>query len=236
MDMDDSIDTRQLKLDHRHVAFFFLAAVGVCAVFFCLGFLVGRGQTYEAGVKDLSSKASELKQVGGSISEDNSAPRSSLEEGGLNAQDVARPVTSEKKKEKSNDYRGELDFYSAVKNKRVEENFQPTSKEPQKPLTPLATMKSDAPAVSPHGTAQSKPIPSRNLVSLQVAALRSSGEANKLAKTLRSKGYSVSIVSPSGRSADKLIRVNVGPFTDLGEATKVKTQLEKSGYQAILKR
>ncbi len=72
-------------------------------------------------------------------------------------------------------------------------------------------------------------------VSLQVAALKSSGEADRLAKTLRSKGYPVFIVNPPKEDLSKLIRVQIGPYTSEAEATKVKARLGTEGYTAITK-
>jgi DedD protein len=223
--MDKTDDTRQLKLDHRHLVFFFLGAVAVCAIFFSLGFVVGRGQTYEAAMKEPSSiiKASELKSPG------TSSP-TSVEETGENARLTTGPTKVEAKRGHEPDYRRDLDFYNTLDQKNADENFHPSQKR-EKKLASTETAKSKTPAVMQNALKA----PSGNSVSLQVGAFGNASDANKLAKTLRSKGYSVSLVSP-GSSADKLVRIYVGPFTQLEEANKVKAQLEKDGYQAIVKR
>ena len=50
--MTGSQEGKSLQLDHRHLAFFFLAAVGVCAVFFALGYTVGRAHSQTPAAKE----------------------------------------------------------------------------------------------------------------------------------------------------------------------------------------
>ncbi len=50
--MSETHDTKSFRIDYRHLAFFFLGAVCVCAVFFALGFVVGRAQAFETALKD----------------------------------------------------------------------------------------------------------------------------------------------------------------------------------------
>jgi cell division septation protein DedD len=66
--------------------------------------------------------------------------------------------------------------------------------------------------------------------------LKNATDADKLVKTLRSKAYSVFIVTPGSDDILKLIRVQVGPFSTFREAAKVKAQLEREGYQIVTKR
>jgi cell division protein FtsN len=225
--MDDTDDTRQLKLDHRHLVFFFLGAVAVCAIFFSLGFVVGRGQTYEAAMKEPSSsiKGSELKSLV------TSSP-ASLEEPGENAKlTAASPTKLGAKRPQEPDYRRDLDFYDTLDQKSANENFHPSGQKGEKRLASTATAKSRRPALMQNASKA----PSVSSVSLQVGAFGNANDADKLARTLRSKGYSVSLVSPASK-ADKFVRIHIGPFTQLEEANKVKAQLEKDGYQAIIKR
>jgi cell division protein FtsN len=223
--MDDSEDTRQLRLGHRHLAFFFIGAVAVCAIFFALGFVVGRGQTYEAAMKEQSSTA-KTSDIKSSASFKQASLEDPIENAKLTAADSARP---DPKRDQEADYRRELDFYNSLDRKNADENFHPASqKAERKPASPEGAKSKTA---APVRTA-----PSGNLASLQVGAFSNSRDADKLAKTLRSKGYSVSLVSPGSGSSDKLFRIHVGPFTRLEEASRVRTQLQKDGYEAILKR
>ena len=92
------------------------------------------------------------------------------------------------------DYRKDLDFYSAVKEQKVDQNFHPKTAASAKKQKAETETGSASPEARGSGTRA-------GLVSLQVAALKSSGEADRLAKTLRTKGYPVFIVNPAqGRS------------------------------------
>ena len=128
------------------------------------------------------------------------------------------------------DYRKDLDFYSAVKEPKVDQNFHPES--PKSNKTALSSKKSLAESESRSAPTSARAGP----VSLQVAALKSSTEADRLAKTLRSKGYPVFIVNPAKEDPSNLIRVQIGPYTSDAEATKVKARLGTDGYTAISKR
>jgi DedD protein len=240
--MDECKNARLLRLDHRHLAFFFLGAVAVCAIFFSLGFVVGRGQAYEGVIKESPSaaKTAELKSSNDIAPESNSLLEPSLGEVVSSSQDLStNPGKSGRKGPPVVDYRRELDFYSAVKGKKVDENFHPVADEVETGSKPgrktIRKTVSKTQAI-PVGSLQPKISPSGSLVSLQVAALKNATDADKLVKTLRSKGYSVSTVTPGSEDIRKLIRVQIGPFTSSGEAAKVKARLERDGYQIITRR
>jgi cell division protein FtsN len=220
--MGEVDDATQLRLDHRHLAFFFLGAVAVCAIFFALGFVVGRGQNYEAAVKEqsLGAKSLELKPTANQPAAAGEGP----------GEDRKVPVSIEKlhaKRDQETDYRRELDFYNTLDQKNGDHDFRandeslpkgPTSETKSKPL---ATPKTSIKAFQ---------------VSLQVGAYGSASDAQKVVRVLRSKGYSVSLLTPVKGNNDKLIRIHVGPFAQLKEANKAKAQLERDGFQAIIKR
>ena len=231
--MSESNDTKSFRIDYRHMTFFFLGAVCVCAVFFALGFVVGRAQAFETALKDEDPK----NLVEGTMS---SPPAPG---------DPARVATREEppavneaggKTENANqgaaraDYRKNLDFYSAVKEQQVEQNFHPESSRADN--TTASAKKQKAQTEIGSASPGARGSGSRaGLVSLQVAALKSSGEADRLAKTLRTKGYPVFIVNPPKEDLSKLIRVQIGPYTSEAEATKVKARLSTEGYTAITK-
>ena len=54
--MNETHDTKSFRIDYRHLAFFFLGAVCVCAVFFALGFVVGRAQAFETALNQEDPK------------------------------------------------------------------------------------------------------------------------------------------------------------------------------------
>ncbi|MEW5974656.1 MAG: SPOR domain-containing protein [Acidobacteriota bacterium] len=222
--LNDSSDHKQLRLDNRHLAFLFLGGVAVCAIFFSLGFVVGRGQAYEVALGPLQDAS-----LRGASPGPQESPADSI-------RDSVTVSAGEEKPSEAKNYSQDLDFYSAVKDKKVDENFHPEPTGSQR--NPISASSSTQPAaprstVAPSPSGQSAAIGS---VSLQVAALRNLTEAERLASTLRSKGFAASIVRPAAEARDELIRVHVGPFRTLDEANKVKAQLQKEGYQAITRR
>jgi cell division septation protein DedD len=231
MDKVELNQRRELVVDRPHLAFFFLGAVAVCAVFFALGYVVGRGQAYIAWTKEPSTA--------GNSAEFDSArsqkpPQDEILVGSKDVGSLAAKGEV-KKKEEGTDYRRDLQFYNAVKDQKVSEDFHPQArKEVKQPTLPQKT--SPGLAAVPGGSPQAKTDPSGKLVSLQLAALRSAREADRLTRKLRSKGYSVYLVSPGAGHGDQLIRVQVGPFSTNEEAVKVKARLERDGFKAITKR
>jgi cell division septation protein DedD len=61
---------------------------------------------------------------------------------------------------------------------------------------------------------------------VQVASLRSRGEADAIARRLSAKGFP-SFVSTPGSSGPRVFRVRVGKYTDRREAETVARRLEK---------
>jgi DedD protein len=226
--MSETPDTKSFRIEYRHLAFLFLGAVCICAVFFSLGFVVGRAQAFETALKNQEVPKSTAdtgedapSASGGSLSADGRVEPPGVGEAGK-AGDAGGTAGA--------DYRKDLDFYSAVKEPKVEQNFHPDSPKPARPAT--AANKSPSEQGKPSASK-----PARNgPVSLQVAALKSSAEAGRLAKTLRSKGYPVFIVNPAKEDPNELIRVQIGPYTSDAEAAKVKARLGTEGYTAISKR
>ncbi|MSO22456.1 MAG: SPOR domain-containing protein [Acidobacteria bacterium] len=230
--MTETRDTKSLRIDYRHLAFFFLGAVCVCAVFFALGFVVGRAQAFETALKD----PEELKNTADGASGVSSAPGSALP---VSGKEQASVVTGPAGKAEGSDhgtprvdYRKDLDFYSAVKEQTADQNFHPES--PKSHQAAASAKKAQAESESRSSSTSARNGGSRvGLVSLQVAALKSSADADRLAKTLRSKGYPIFIVNPGKEDPSKLIRVQIGPYASEAEAAKVKRRLGTEGYTAI---
>jgi len=232
--MSETLDTKSFRIDYRHLAFFFLGAVCVCAVFFALGFVVGRAQAFETALKDPEDpKIATNGSIGAPPAQNSMLVVGGKEEPPAlaEANESAEGTSHEPSRA---DYRKNLDFYSAVKEQKVDQNFHPESPKPNKAVA--SPNKSKAESESQVESTAARNSGSRaGVVSLQVAALKSSVEADRLAKTLKSKGYPVFIVNPTKDDATKLIRVQIGPYTSEAEATKVKARLGTDGYAAISK-
>jgi len=231
--MSEALDTKSFRIDYRHLAFFFVGAVCVCAVFFTLGFVVGRAQAFETALKD----PEDLKSTAAGAVGAPPAPSSTLVVAGKEESPVATESTGKADAihdQSRTDYRKDLDFYSAVKEQKVDQNFHPEASKSNKTVASAKSAKAESESRGA-STAARNGGSRAGLTSLQVAALKSSAEADRLAKTLRSKGYPVFIVNPAKDDASKLIRVQIGPYTSETEATKVKARLGTEGYTAISK-
>jgi DedD protein len=118
----------------------------------------------------------------------------------------------------------------------------PTSKPAAQP-TPIAPV---AMAATPKPTATSKPVlkqaslpiapaapvTGNSAIMVQVAAVTHQEDANVLVSALRRHGYSVSV---RNEPQDKLLHVQVGPFTTRDTAKIMRAKLQADGYNAILK-
>jgi DedD protein len=68
---------------------------------------------------------------------------------------------------------------------------------------------------------------------VQVAAVSKQEDADALVSALKKKSYPVFIAS---NGSDKLLHVQIGPFTDIKDAEAMKTKLTGDGYNPIVKR
>jgi cell division septation protein DedD len=69
---------------------------------------------------------------------------------------------------------------------------------------------------------------------VQVAAVSKQDDADALVDALKKKQYPAFVATGSG--ADKLFRVQLGPFADIKDAEGQRTRLISDGYNPILKK
>jgi cell division septation protein DedD len=67
---------------------------------------------------------------------------------------------------------------------------------------------------------------------VQIAAVARPEDANVLVSALRKRGYGAIVRNDP---QDKLLHVQVGPFSDRMQATAIKEKLRSDGYNAIIK-
>jgi cell division septation protein DedD len=89
-----------------------------------------------------------------------------------------------------------------------------------------------APAPRPTTTVLRNSVPAGYVV--QIAALTQPNDADALVSVLRKKKYPVFLVNTS--PTDRFYRVQVGPFTDIKDAEKMRSRLARDGYKPILKK
>ncbi|HVZ59521.1 MAG TPA: SPOR domain-containing protein [Terriglobales bacterium] len=119
----------------------------------------------------------------------------------------------------------ELTFYKAVGQSEPDTKLQPVEPTPAEPAV--------APQQPTREAALSKRANAGGFA-VQVAAVSKQEDADALAGALRKKHYPVFIAT--NLPADKLIRVQVGPFPQLKEAETIRTKLRNDGYNPIVKK
>jgi cell division septation protein DedD len=220
----------ELVLENRQLVFIFFGAVMLCAIFFALGFLVGREQ------RDLGWRA-------GTGTLDGSGPadtgtKSAAKKAGA-ATDAATPKSTDQ-----DAINKELTFYKTVEGKSAPGDYEvktPANASKQASPQPVPSQSSPTQAAPAPAPAPSAPPagarPATPTIIYQVAALSKSVEAEALVRKLKEKGFQAFIVSPSaGPGGDKLYRVQIGPFSDPAIAGQVKAQLVASGYAPITRK
>ncbi len=197
----------------------FFGLVIICALFFSLGFSLGR-RSSQATVAAASSSTTTVATSGDTkptalrmettVKTDCSSP-------GACPQDNAGKSSSS----------DELTFYKAV-----EQN------EPKAKLEGAASTQPGATSAAPVQAKASLPEMSKRVplgtgYMVQVAAVTKEEDADALVNALRRKSYPV--LTTSGAS-DKLYHVQVGPFPDLKDAEATRSKLIGDGYNPILKK
>ena len=212
MDDDQLQDEPQDELQETttgtgRLLFMFLGMVVLCAVFFGLGYSLGR--TSGPSV----TQAAEPVQTAGA---DGAKPSP------LNAGDSGSQPSS-----------GQLTFYDTVSKDSPPAAAKPAGTKPAAAPTTEEAKLAVAVGMTPVTTtapAAAAPGPGFNV---QIAAVTRQEDAAALVKALSKKHYPAFIAtSPS----DKFLRVQVGPFTDMKEADAMKARLVADGYKPIVKK
>jgi|SRR5580658_2356871 DedD protein len=225
--MDPEQDT-EITLGTAKLLTLFFGLVVVCAVFFALGYTLGRksdiGLTAPSAATPLHPASNGLKPAG------SASPQ------------PAPPMT----------------FYKAVEQKDANAQLTPASADPSsanpaaagQPTSSPGTSSpaASAPGTSGSGTAsgiQAQPsqtgnppdpmaaIPSTPYF-VQVAAVTKQEDAEALVDALKNKQYPAFVATNSAN--EKLFRVQVGPFPDVKDAEATRSRLINDGYNPIVKK
>lgn len=192
--MGSSQDT-EITLGTGKLLVLFFGLVGVCALFFALGYSLGRKSepavmATAAGVPQTSSSTN--KASSGST--------------------ATAPMT----------------FYKNVEQKTASSELTPPAD--SKTETPPANAATSQAANSSESSAT---LPT-SAYFVQVAAVSKQEDADALVDALKKKEYPAFVAS--GATADKLFRVQLGPFSDVKDAEGMRTKLISDGYSPILKK
>jgi cell division septation protein DedD len=137
---------------------------------------------------------------------------------------AAEAATKSDPKEADEEKRPELTFYDSVeKNRPAVLEPIPAKPEPSSPAP--APARKEEPLVA-----------TSNPVTIQVAALKKSSEAEKQVEELKKKGFRAFILAPVPGDRNPFYRVQVGPLADPVEVEATRQKLDKAGYKAIVKK
>jgi DedD protein len=216
--MDREQDT-EITLGTAKLLGLFFGLVIICAVFFALGYTLGRrsdtGFAAASPALPLQTTSSGPKPAGSSSTQP--APQ--------------------------------MTFYKAVEQKDANPQLTPASSDANSANPAASGQPASSPAASSSGTsspgtqtqasqAGNPPDPMAALPTVdyfvQVAAVTKQEDADSLVDALKKKQYPAFVASNS--TTDKFFRVQVGPFTDIKDAEAMRTRLVNDGYNPIVKK
>jgi DedD protein len=205
-------------LESRHLVGLFLLLVVIFGVVFTLGYLMGRSQ-YDSKVR---------AAVG-------VPPGFDIPAAPPDAKSKTRPEPDDAQVPKKN---SDWDFYHSADPKAAADHLQPPPKSvtpsapPAAATRPAATPSKTAKPAKPSGATDGPLIP-KGAIMLQVAAVLHQDDALALAQALQQKKFPAFVLTPG---ADKLYRVQVGPYSDNQAAASARKDLEAKGFKSIIKR
>ncbi len=219
-DLDDLGGTkdREITLGTTMILGIFFALAVLCAVFFGFGYQLGRKSVVTSPVAAVTSAQpanfAGFKPAAGSPA--GSAPDTT------SGQTIAVPNTSAPAAGSP---------APRATPQSAEESDNDASNDP--PVTPAtaSTAPTSRPPSSP-GPASTTTVPTGAGAIVQIAAVSHQEDADLLVSTLKRRGYSVAIHT---EPQDKLLHVQIGPFTNRKEADAMRQRLLGDGFNAIVK-
>lgn len=205
------------------LALVFFLWVGVCAIFFSLGYLVGYNERTAklipteriTGPSPVPPTVSSPAKTTGSQGRDQPAPETSM----TVAPPPIPPPTGTSPPSASKEAAGAPPGPGAAV--ATSSGGSPPAEKTEAPAS--------NPAAAPEGEVGVG-------FTVQVAATRAKQDAERLVSILKSRGYPVFLISPGqAGAADDMYRVQVGPFTSLDDAKRVRTKLVQEGFKPFIK-
>lgn len=209
--MDDELEHEEATGTGR-LLFLFLGMVVLSAVFFGLGYSVGKNSI--PATIQAAEPSPAVTAAGGAAKP---SP--------LNAGDsAAQPTSSD-----------QLTFYKSVEQKDQQPGLAAKTASPSE-AKPAATSPAAAEEARLAAAAGMTPVTAATPATgytVQIAAVSRQEDADSLVAALRKKQYPVFVAS---NAPDKLFHVQVGPFSDPKEADAMKARLVADGYKPIVKK
>jgi DedD protein len=217
--MDSEQDT-EITLGTAKLLGLFFGLVIVCAVFFALGYTLGRKS--DVGLTAVSP--SSTLQTSPNVSKPTVAP-----------QPQAQPMTFYKAVEQQN-ANAQLTPATDTTSSTAAAPGQATgsaSTAASAPSSAATTQPADSASQATGPPDPMAPVPAGGYF-VQVAAVSKQEDAQALVDALKEKQYPAFVANSSAN--DKLFRVQLGPFDDIKEAENTRTRLINDGYNPILKK
>ena len=203
--MASSQDT-EITLGTGKLLVLFFGLVGICALFFALGYSLGR--------KSEPSLATASAAI---------APQTSPNTNKASGAASQPPMTFYKSVEQK---QASPDLTPPAPADTKTDTSTATAT-----TTPAATAPAQAPATTAADPTTTMPTSG---YFVQVAAVSKQEAADALVDALKKKDYPAFVASQS--ATDKLFRVQLGPFADIKDAEAMRTKLVGDGYSPILKK
>ncbi len=188
----------------------FYAFVLVCAVFFSIGFSLGRRTTAAAGGISQSAPAATPAAI--------VRPSAAKSE----ASQPAPQASS-----------GDFSFYKAVGEKNANTAL-PAQSSTAQAASPNASPIASGAQPTTANAAPTPPTTTAGSYFVQVAAVTRQEDANSLVDALRKKQYPAFTADTT--STDRFYRVQVGPYAELKDAEAMRARLISDGYNPIVKK
>ncbi len=219
-DLHEPQRDREISLGAATILGIFFVLALVCAVFFGLGYSLGRRSTQSQTTPIPTEPAATLSSSNGSKPSPGSA---AITTPSPSKSTSDAPTSSET----TDDTRiaQQLPIPSPGTH-TVALDSTPTTPAPKPPATPTLVIK-PAPASIPT-VALSTP----GAVLVQVAAVSHQEDADSVFSALKRKGYAVAI---RREPQDKLLHIQLGPFATKKDAEAMRQRLLSDGYNAIVK-
>jgi cell division septation protein DedD len=205
--MDSSQDT-EITLGTAKLLGLFFGLVIVCAVFFALGYTLGRKSDATLALSSATAaQATTSRNKPASAASGQSAPSmtfyKNVEQKDANPQLTPAPDAGS-----------------------------------TNPAANPSASSAAAPTATPSASSANPPDPMAPIPAggyfVQVAAVSKQEDAEALVDALKKKDYPAFVANNS--TTDKLFRVQLGPFGDIKEAEGMRTRLVNDGYNPILKK
>jgi DedD protein len=192
----------------RMLAIFF-AFVLVCAVFFAIGFSLGR-RTAMAGAGSLLSVPA-------------AAPAT-----------IVRPSAAKNGAPQQTPRSGDFSFYKAVGEKNADPALTPQGSAAQSAPATTSPNADGTPKAAADAATATPALPATGNYYVQVAAVSRQEDADALVEALKKKQYPA--FTSNNTAGDKFYHVQVGPYAELKDAEAMRARLIGDGYNPIVKK